>query len=124
MQKYVVMMTRAVIIFINTCLILEVEKSEYILGEDILSILKPSEITKIQSADDVVVGPNVLPRLIDIPWQCWFQVSHWPRRPALHIRQERHCRACIFKAMKNQFIFKLKSKSYLYAVFLTYLLRM
>ena len=47
MQKYVLMMTRAVIIFKNTCLILELEKSEGLQNEDFLSILKMSEITKI-----------------------------------------------------------------------------
>ena len=46
MQKYVLMMTRAVIIFKNTCLILELQKSEGLQNEDFLSILNPSVITK------------------------------------------------------------------------------
>ena len=46
MQKYVEVMTRAVIIFKNTCLILELQKSEDLQDEDFLSILKTSEITK------------------------------------------------------------------------------
>ena len=46
MQKYVLMMTRAVIIFKNTCLILELQKSEGLQNEDFLSILQTQEITK------------------------------------------------------------------------------
>ena len=45
MQKYVLMMKRAVIIFKNTCLILELQKSEHLQNEDFLSILNPSGIT-------------------------------------------------------------------------------
>ena len=39
MQKYVLMMTQAVVIFKNTCLILELQKSEDLQNEDFLSIL-------------------------------------------------------------------------------------
>ena len=46
MQKYVLMMTQALIIFKNTCLILELQNSEGLQIEDFLSILKTSEITK------------------------------------------------------------------------------
>ena len=46
MQKYILMMSRAVIIFKTTCLILELQKSEGLQNEDFLSILKTSEITK------------------------------------------------------------------------------
>ena len=42
MQKYVQMMTQAVKIFKNTCLILELQKSEGLQNEDFLSILNPS----------------------------------------------------------------------------------
>ena len=47
MQKYVLMMTRAVIIFKNTCLILDLQNSEGLQNEDFLSILETLEITKI-----------------------------------------------------------------------------
>ena len=57
------MMTRAVIIFKNACLILEWQKSEGPLSGDFLSIMKPSEITKIIIEFDVVVGLDWLPRL-------------------------------------------------------------
>ena len=46
MQKYVQMMTQAVIFFKTTCLILELQKSEVLQNEDFLSILRTSEITK------------------------------------------------------------------------------
>ena len=46
MQKYVLMMTRAVIIFKTTSTILDLKKCEGLQNEDFLSILKPSEITK------------------------------------------------------------------------------
>ena len=49
MQKYVLMMARAVIILKNSCLILELQKSEGLQNEDFLSILDSSEITVVGS---------------------------------------------------------------------------
>ena len=55
MEAIVPMMTRAVIIFKNTCLILELQKSEGLQNEDFLSILKPSGITKIMDQESQVL---------------------------------------------------------------------
>ena len=49
MEKYVLMMTQAVIIFKTTYVILEFQKSEGLQNEDFLSILDSSEITVVGS---------------------------------------------------------------------------
>ena len=47
MENYVLKLPRTLILHKITSVILEMEKLNHLLNEDFLSILKPSEITKI-----------------------------------------------------------------------------